>query len=98
MIPPHISLNDSRDRLDSALATISPSSPLLVGPGWIAIATPEDLEPLAHDQRVIPLTHGVYGMVKNRPTRVRDTLAALMVFDVLRFADALITWDSKVPS
>jgi len=98
VIPPHILLSDSRDRLDSAIAAISPSSPLIVGPGWIAIATPEDLEPLARDQRVIPLTYGVYGMVKNRPTRVRDTLATLMVFDVLRFADALITWDSEIPS
>ncbi|MCL4520388.1 MAG: hypothetical protein M1415_02175 [Firmicutes bacterium] len=95
---PRSTATESRDRLRTALAAVSRSAGIIVGPGWSDIATPDELDPLLRDQHVIPLTHGVYGTLTGNPTRVRETLLAFMVFDVPRFTDAVMTWDLRFPN
>ena len=46
---PRSTATESRDRLRTALAAVSRSAGIIVGPGWSDIATPDELDPLLRD-------------------------------------------------
>lgn len=85
-------------RLRTALAAVSRTDGIIVGPQWIDVATPGELARQLRRQRVIPLTQGVYGALVGDPRVIRETLAALIVLDVPRFTDALRVWDARNPN
>jgi len=85
-------------RLRTALGAVSRTDGIIVGPGWIDVATPGELARQLRRQRVTPLTQGVYGALVGDPQIIRETLAALIVLDVPRFTDTLRVWDARTPN
>ena len=84
----HLSWSSSRDEVVDALAALSPSKGLIVGPGWVDIGTLGELERQVRRGRTTSLVAGIYMSLQGDREVMRQTVGLLAAIDAARFAAA----------
>lgn len=84
----HLSWSSAHHHVAQALATLTPSKGIIVGPGWVDIGTPGELERQVRRGRITALVGGIYLSQQGDVASTRETLALLAAVDAARFAAA----------
>lgn len=84
----HLSWSSGREAVVQALASLTPSKGLIVGPGWVDIATPGELGRQLRRGRIVELVPDLYLSAVGDLTQTRETFALLVAIDAARFIAA----------
>ena len=94
----HLSWASAHDEVAAALAALTPSKGIIVGPRWVDIGTPGELQRQVRRGRITELVAGIYIAQQGDPAETRQTLGLLAAVDAARFAAAETAFRQRNPA
>ena len=76
-----LTLSSSQNKVAKALASLSPSKGIIVGPGWVDIATPGEIRRQLRRERIGQLASGIYISLHGDNTAMMQTISLLAAVD-----------------
>lgn len=94
----HLTWNSSRHEVTVALATMSPSKGVIVGPMWVDIATFGEIGRQLRRERIAELVSGIYISLQGDNAEMMQTIGLLAAVDACRFAAAAKAFRERNPA
>ncbi|AUW92695.1 hypothetical protein BXT84_00920 [Sulfobacillus thermotolerans] len=94
----HLTWSSSDAAVAQALLTLSPTKGVIVGPGWVDIATEGEIGRQKRRQRIEELMPGIFVAVHGDTSAVRAMIALLAAVDAARFAAAARAFRARNPA
>ena len=94
----HLTWDSSYSDVTNALAGLSPSKAIIVGPRWVDVATVGEIGRQLRRGRIEELVTGIYISVQGDSAEMRRTIGLLAAVDACRFAAAAKTFRERNPA
>ncbi len=94
----HLTWDSSYAAVAPALSALSPAKGVIVGPGWVDIATEGEIGRQVRRGRIEKLTSGIYISVQGNDRDMMQMIGLLAAVDAARFAAAAKAFRERNPA
>ncbi len=94
----HLSWSSAHHQVTAALASLTPSKGIIVGPRWVDIGTLGELERQVRRGRTEELVCGIYIALQGSRDEMMQTIGLLVTVDAAYFADAEKAFRERNPA